>query len=457
MKLYRNAIILVVVLGLLIGTYVVVKNKKDTGMDEGSESKIEKILDLDSTKIAEVTVENKDEKLVIVKKDKEWELALPAGLKADKSILSSIAINASTIIADKVIEENASDLSVYGLDKPVIVTIKMDDGKQEAIFVGNETPTKDGYYLKMKDTNKIYTIGSYTAEKLIVGKNDIRDKKLFTFTIEDTTAFSMDRAGENVFTAKKVSDAEWTITAPIEANINAGEISTMLDAIANSYVSEFVDENAADLGKYGLDNPSYALEVEVSGTKIKLLLGAEKDSMFYAKLADSNDVFTISSSAYTFIDKPLKEIMEVFAYIVNIQDVNKIEVQMDGETVVSEIQTDKDDSDKDKFFVNGKDATVKDESDNQLFRKYYQALIGVTLSDLEIGANPVGNPEITFTYYIKKEPEKVTVKFIRKDDRYYYVLRNDKYTGMIVDKDKFYGTEGVKETYDKLIEAMNKK
>ena len=64
--------------------------------------------------------------------------------------------------------------------------------------------------------------------------------------------------------------------------------------------------------------------------------------------------------------------------------------------------------------------------------------------------------EITFTYYRKVDPKVMKVEFIPKDERYYYVMRNGKYSGILVEKKKFDEPEGVRESYRKLIEAINK-
>lgn len=76
MKLYRNAIILIIILALLFGVYLfVTKTKsKDSSQDRRN---FEKIIDLDTMEMEEITIENEDEKLIFVKKDKEWELKHP--------------------------------------------------------------------------------------------------------------------------------------------------------------------------------------------------------------------------------------------------------------------------------------------------------------------------------------------------------------------------------------------
>ena len=469
MKLYRNAIILVVVLAILAGAYAFAKNVKKDGEDDASDSEILRIFDLETDKIVEITLENKDGKSVFVKetvkeKDEEgneaekkvWKASSPADLKIDSSSINSIAINFSSLRADKVIEENATDLSQYGLDDPVRISVKMDDGTVKTLEVGNKTPTESGYYAKEKDSSNVYLIGTYEGGKFTISKNDFRDKTLFTFEAADVKTLTLERQGSIVFTANKVDNYEWQIVEPIQADANVSSISPMIEAISATKIKEFIEENPADLSKYGLTNPRYSFEFETSSGKNKLILGNEKtkDTDIYAKLDSNDEVFTISLTDYTFLDKPFKEIVDAFAYIVSIWDVSEIEVKIDGQTINCTVDsTEGGDSENDKFTVNGKDATMEDEDGNQPFRKFYQALIGITLADVELDAQPQGEAEVIFTYKLKKAPYTMKVEFIPKDNLYCYVVKNGVYSGITVEKSKF---DEVRTTYKTMMEVIEK-
>lgn len=458
MRLYKRAIILTIILVLLIGVYLFVTNMKKS--PEQDARSFEKIVDLDTFKMKEMTIENEDERLFFVKDDKEWELKYPENVKYDPSKLNSVAINFSSVFVEKVIEEDASDLEQYGLDRPIIVSAKMEDGSVETLEIGHLTPTKGAYYVKKKNENKVYTTDTYTINKVIVKKNDIRDKTMFSIHPDDISKISMERRGALVFCAEREDeDSDWTLTSPIEGNVNINALGPMLEAITNTYANEYIEEEPEELDLYGLKNPSYILEFETYEGVTRLLMGREikEVSEIYVMEEGSNEVCTISLEAYTFLDKPLKEIVEVFAFITNIWDVERIEVKMDGYTADCVLDTDPDqDTDKDKFYFNGKDASMKDENDKQPFRTYYTSLIAVTLSEIEPNANPTGEAEISFTYYRKVDPKVMKVEFIPKDERYYYVMRNGKYSGILVEKSKFDQPEGVRDSYNKLIEALKK-
>lgn len=464
MKLYRNAIILLVVVGLLAGAFFFLQSRKPAETGEENAPDTIKLVDYLSDDLTQITVESTEGTFVVEKKEKEWILASPKDLKADPSKLSSIAINASSIIADKKVEDNATNLAQYGLDKPVTVTIKHKDGKVKTLLFGSETPTKGGYYVKEKDSNAVYVVGSYTSEKLLVKRNEIRDLALFTMKPEDIISFSMDRKGANVFKAKKTGEFNWSMTEPIQGALS-GAIDPMLQAVTGTPASEYVEENSSDLAKYGLDKPVYSFDFATSTGSYTLQLGKEKTkgSEIYAKLGNSNDVFVLSEQAFTFLDKPLREIVEVFAYIVNIDQVNRIELTLDGKLTTCELEVYKDaegksDNDKDKFKVNGKDASMKDENDKQPFRNFYQSLVGIGLDEIEIGAVPSGAPEISIKYYLKQAPGTVQVDFVSKDNYFYYVMKDGKYTGMLVKKagKKDFGIEGLRDSLKTLLEFVDK-
>lgn len=462
MKLYRNAIILVVVLGLVFGAYMLLKDKiaKKDAAEDGSQTI--RITDYSDDKIKSITVENPDGTFIIEKKDKTWTLTSPTDFNSDSSKVSSIVTNAESVIADKLVEENPKNLSMYGLDKPVTLTIKLTDGTDKVILLGNKTPTGSGYYALDKAVNKVYVLDTYTSEKLLFKKNDIRSTALYTVTSDKIITLAMDRDGSNVFKSKKLSDTNWSLTSPIECNANSNAIEPMLTAISGVTVSEFVESNAADLDKYGLAKPKYVFDFSTSEGSYKLQLGAEKTkgSLIYAKLDGSNEVYAIDESAFTFLDKPFNEIVEAFVYIVNIDQVNKIELDMDGKKTVMGIETFKDsegkaDADKDKFTVDGKDASGKDANDDQPFRTFYQDLVGISMDSIDVNAKPAGNAEITVTYYLKSAPGTMKVEFLPKDAENYYVVENGKYTGMVVSKTKdSYGIKSMRSSYKTLMEFV---
>ena len=171
MSNFKKLLIPAIILVVLVGGYFIVTNlpepEKEQNPDIASE-KIE-IYDFVKSDVAEFLIENNEGLMhfqyVTIQVEEEtikedgttetkmvdrnvWQALVPEGMKVNTSTVDNIVWNANTLKAQKIIEENPSDLNIYGLNDPVKLTFKMKDGTQHVLLVGNETPTGGSYYAK---------------------------------------------------------------------------------------------------------------------------------------------------------------------------------------------------------------------------------------------------------------------------------------------------------------------
>lgn len=454
MKFYRNAIILVAVVALLAGAYFLLNNllPEEEGPTHNTPDST-KIVDFDSLETKKLIVKYPEEELVLVKIDDEnWQLTSDKDLKLDNSRVRSIAINLSSVFVEKTIEENANDISVYGLDEPVVVTAIQDDESKYTLLIGDKTPTEGAYYAKLESDNNIYTIDKYTANKILASKNDLKLTTLFDVAVEDITELSLERNGELAFDTVKDGN-EWKMTHPLQTKADLAKVGKIIDAICGLTVKSYIDDNS-DLASFGLDGPEYILSFTAKEMNHQILFGDELDGKeIYAKLGNRQDVFKLDVETVNFLDTPVKEVVDCFVALPNINDVSKVVAEIDGYKDISEIEADED-SDVEKFTFNGKDATVENEKGDSLFKKYYQGLLqsGI-MDDLDITGQPEGNAEIVITYY-KENGEEIKIEFISRDEFYYYIVKNGKYTGLVVNKKTFDEDDGLRRTRKNLAEAV---
>ncbi len=464
MKLYRNIIILIVVLGLLAGAYFAAEDFKRfqrEGNDEDTET-IE-IFSFDSDEVTRVIVETNSGVFEFEKKDDDWKAVRPADLvRLNTGMVDSIAHTMSRLNAEKIIEENAQDLSVYGLDKPIRITVILEGNTSKVLEVGNQNLTRDAYYVRPGDSDTVYTISNYEGNTFIVNKNDFKLRNLYDFGQEEITRLAMEKNGKLLFSARKIGEDRFELTEPVIVEADMEAIQQMLKSVEQSFIIDFIEEHATDLKKYGLDKPSYAISVETDKVKKKLLIGDErvKNQEFYAKFADDDEVFTVGTGTYSFLDKHISEISERFIYATDIKNVEALKIEFDGKVYDTKIQTNPEDSSKDRFWVNGVEVTdLRNETGSQLYRKLYQAVIGVLLNDINPNEKPPANAkaEVRFTYKLKIDPGQVVIEFVPRDEYTYYVMRDGKYTGLIVDEKRFDEYDGLRTAIENLTEAMEKK
>lgn len=258
MSNFRKLIIPAVVLVLLVGVYLIVTNlpeKEDENNTGSTEERVE-IFNFDKNNLTEIIMENKGEVLhfryttiqveeettnadgTVEKKTVDrnvWVPVQPEGMNVRSSAVDSIAWNANTLKAYKVIEENPSDLSPYGLDNPVKLTFIMNDGTRYVLLVGNETPTGGAYYAQKGGESTVYTIGDYEAEKFIQTKFDLMETDIYgkAYTSQDFTALRFTRNGSLLFDATlDESKTKWLLSHPIEAEARYENVYTIAEALA---------------------------------------------------------------------------------------------------------------------------------------------------------------------------------------------------------------------------------
>ncbi len=462
MKLFRNAIILVIVLGLLGGAYFYLNNR-NSGKDDGtaSDPTQEEEISVTSGKQEDViSIEFVNEKgsYKLVKKDNAWSMEPGMEFPINSSYVDSAASDLSDVNANKIIEEKASDLGKYGLDKPTAsVKVGMKDGSIQEIEVGAATPTSDGLYIKKKGEDKVYVVGLYYKDKLTYSRGYFAVKDILPVDPNTLKKLSYEKNGEMQFDLDIKSEGDVDIVAPVKEKAEASDVTAMTNAVVQLSIADIVDESP-DLAQYGLDKPAFALEYGDGKTTKKILFGKEleKGKTAYAKYPDGKSVFTVDISALTFLDVKYSNIVSSFVFLPNINDVNKVELTIDGKTIVSDITTVKDDSDKDTFKVDGKDANVKSSDSKSLFRSFYSSMIGITMSRYDTGAKPAGTPEVTIKYFMKPDSKPVTIEYISKDQNYFYTLKDGVDTNRLVLKSVLDEPDGIRASYKALKEAIDK-
>jgi hypothetical protein len=111
----------------------------------------------------------------------------PGKFEYNTSMFRSMLYTISSISASTVVEENAKDLSIYGLDQPTAtIQTYYEDGTEVDIIIGSMAPVDEAYYCMTNESDTVYTIGSYVDSLLVRRPIDYRDITLFpTYTDDD--------------------------------------------------------------------------------------------------------------------------------------------------------------------------------------------------------------------------------------------------------------------------------
>lgn len=466
MKKSRKIILLVVILGLLAGSYIYLANRPDNSIEDLDNEQIT-IFHFDKNEIVKMEIKSVNGELTFYRVEKEveeekdgekqkvkksmWEVEYPYEVELKQLNVDDLAYTFSNLRAERVIEEETpEDLSPYGLDEPQAVgKATLEDGSEKVLYLGNKTPAGNTYYLMVEGDPRVFEVWVNHGEHLLYTLSDVRDKSLPEVDTMELTYFLIDKKDGKPIEIKindeqSQEEAEfglglWRMTQPYNEpmGVDGTAFEELLNGMKVFTIEEFIEDGAQDLSKYGLDDPSLEFVMKDEENTLHLIFGDEYDEdKIYFKTPDSDSVYGMKKSNIDFVDvKPFK-LVEKFAYIVNIEYVDKIEIEGLGKsytlTLTRETKEAEDEDEEDEVITTYK--ANGEEVEEKAFKKAYQSIIGI-LVDAEYSKDLEENPEVKTTFYLNKGSNReVHINYVPYDKDFYAVFRSGK-AEFIVNRD----------------------
>ncbi len=355
------------------------------------------IVDADSADITYLSWNYEDDQLAFTREDGTWTYEPDAKMSVDQDLLDGIAENLSDIVSDKKVEEVQS-LGVYGLSDPACnITIKTADDTWE-IAVGDETfsdgevyiSNGDGY-VYLTDSGLIDDI-SYTlldcvqkeeipqmasiSEVKIVneGTADIIYKEnagycysdAYLYYLKDGDAYrNLDNVDTgNTFTT--LSEFTWTDCVDYYADDSELESYGLKEPAATVSITYKPMEEDADSSEDGSEDGSDDAEAadDAEDQIFEYEVGTS-DNAYYAKLVDSNIVYTISEEVYSAaVNASYEKLKPDEVILLDWDTVDSIEMELDGNVYTVDLEKDGDDAYK--YTLNGAEVEFDDVLDQIL-------------------------------------------------------------------------------------------
>lgn len=192
-----------------------------------------------------------------------------------------------------------TDLSEFGLLKPSLrVCLAVDEaGGHKCLLFGLSSPLTKAFYGRLEDEEEIFLLDSAVLQ---VFRNEtvygLLRKQFFPHVLQMSRAISVRHSGREITVEKR--EGVWNLTRSEIAPIDDVSIRTLLLALTNLYVREF-------LGDANWKNPTFQLADEESdfisvsfedGRREVLHVGAEIAARFsyYGRFSDWSQVFSVS-------------------------------------------------------------------------------------------------------------------------------------------------------------------
>jgi hypothetical protein len=242
-----------------------------------------------------------------------WRVVSPLSTGTDDFAVEQLKNRLARLKYQKIISENAADLSQFGLDQPGFTVTYATNAKEEvSLSFGFRSPIEDAFYASKGNEKKIYLIAAGDREDLDKSLFDLRDKGLFTIESHNVNQVVIDgRPGTWVLSKK---DGKWLIDGEEDFRIDQDKVASLIRRTLWEEASSFENEKADDLRPYGLERPRARITFSDGQKSEQILLGddfkPDEEERIYAMMVGKPQVVTVKKKILEDLPGKKDEIKE---------------------------------------------------------------------------------------------------------------------------------------------------
>ena len=342
MRGLKSTIALLVVLIGLVAYIYFVDSKKPAS--DAPETKA-KAFTVDADQIEEIHIKPASGEAARVEKTNgTWQLVEPEKAEADQGQVSNAASSLATLEVNRVVDENPGDLAQYGLNPPKSDIEFRVKGQKDThhLLLGEKTATGGDIYAKTPDQKRVFLIAAYLENTFARTPFDLRDKAALKFDQSKADGIEIVHGGT---TALAKSGTDWKLTKPYMARADFAGAEAVLTSLSSLQMQKIVENDAKDLGKYGLDKPDATITVNAGSTRASLAIGKKEGESFYARDLSRPLVFTIPAMTATDLEKDTSTLRRKDMFDGRSFNTTRVELKRGGETLAFEKSKGKDGKD----------------------------------------------------------------------------------------------------------------
>lgn len=314
-----------------------------------------KLTDLISAQVSRVILKTPAGEIELQKKGDHWEILKPLRAPGDDQKIGDLIAQVTASRIQQFVADENGDLHAYGLAEPrgAITLFTQEDKQGQLLQIGGvPEKEKDQIYVRFAPRGFVYTLPKKIEEILNIKPDDLRDRHLVRIdpNILDRITIDAPGKGKTVLARK---DENWTIASRNHAPANSGEVRRFIDTLQNERVTQFVEDVASNLPKYGLDKPqlqltfsSFASE-NTAETKAgeqpfaTITFGKVDGDNVYARLADEPFVVTVRRGLLDQIPIDPLQWQELSIFKFKPEQIHRLNVSTDKELALERDENNK--------------------------------------------------------------------------------------------------------------------
>jgi hypothetical protein len=323
----RNLLIAAVLLAVLSGVVWWAQKHPNSGAGSSTTATV-KLVDVPPDQLQQIALKKKDGSQISLKRESgKWRIVAPEPLPADQDAVGSMASALAPLTADSVVEEQATDPAKYGLNAPTLtVSATLSNGKTETVEFGDEAPAGSLSYAEHGSDRKIYAVASTTKSSFDKSVNDLRDKRLLTFSSDKLTGVELSSKKGPVAFAKN-NQGDWQIVKPAAERADSFQVEELIRKLQDARMD--LSGSAADDQKKAAS--LYGAGQAVASAKVNDASGAQtldvhkSGNDYYAKSSVVAGIYKVSADLGSALDKGANDFRNHKLFDFGFNDPNKLE------------------------------------------------------------------------------------------------------------------------------------
>lgn len=436
----KMLIIAVIVLALMIGGYFFAVNwqpeKDEAEAPQQEKTDVNYIIDEDLTDIECVEFHTQTAHYTIRNGEKPSIEGYSSHV-IDNGKLQAAMFGASSVIEGHTVSENPENLASYGLESEEnYVSVKLKDGSERKLIIGNSANYEGEYYVKLADEKTVYTIEEYTVNTLLAHPDEYRSLSVCSIDGNSIADFEVAQKGVKVLSVKydektksqnEIHPYVYRIEYPYPgATANLDALKIVYESVSSVSASKIVEENPKNLSQYGLDKP-YVFTVRDQYGTVTLKMGnyAENGEV-YVMRDDLPVVYSASCSFYETI-KNLKadDYVDRFIHLMYLDTVEGVVVKTPD--ITHNMTITRKSEDKTDYNIDGR-IKVK-----ETFTKIYTNVIGLSAKEFT-SDSPSGKERCSITFKFTDKTEKTFI-YYDYNERYCIVKADSGIACLVLNED----------------------
>lgn len=215
-KQKKQLLLLAGILIVALAAFLIVSKLPDE--EETEETVKYQVTDIDENTVTKLVYTNENETITLSKSDDQWQYQEDKTLDIDEDTVESMIGKIAFYESENKLE-NVEDISLYGLDEPILTVLISDEDTSFTMLVGDYNETTYTYYMCLEnDTTTVYTIKSAdisvfrnnTLEDLIAEEETTEAETTDEETVEEE--MTKEDAGTEEISIEEMTDEQVTET-----------------------------------------------------------------------------------------------------------------------------------------------------------------------------------------------------------------------------------------------------